>query len=553
MDAATAKGRAPSLRWQIAAGQAVGVCVVLAVLASALVWGLNRLLLDELDHHLHRDLEAAQAALAWRDGRFEWRETEHPEGDDFDSEPALEAWTAQGQRLFQRLPTQPGQTAPQAAAVVASEAATAAARWPPPLAAALAAPGPLYRSLHAGGEPLREGLEWRRVAGHSEPLRLRVLRPQAPMQAQLRRWALGIAVATLLAALCAALASAWWVRRSLQPLAALAARMQGIAHRGLPGLAAPAAAAAPAQALHELRELSAAFEAMRERLAQSHALVDGFAADCAHTLRTPLTALRLRAEQQWQGLPAGPGREALAEVLESTDHMAVLVQRLLLLARAGHAQAATAPRPVALLPLMRQTLETLRPLAGDVPLHLHEGEDPQLQVWADAPSLAQVLQDLVDNALRHAAAPMASAPAQAPAPVELRVQASDRAGEVELTISDRGPGVPAAVLRSLGLHGAEAVAGEAEMAATDGLDGADASALLRQGAAAGVAVGAAPQGSRLGLRIAQRLLAAMDGRLDVRGRAGGGAVLVLSLRRVSPGLGELGPSSAVVDNDSHLH
>src|SRR5262249_27251748 len=98
----------------------------------------------------------------------------------------------------------------------------------------------------------------------------------------------------------------------------------------------------------ELDQLAATLNGLFDRLA---AHVEGqrtFVANAAHELRSPLAALRTLAEVALgQELSVEDHRERLADIVEACDHLAVLVNQLLLLAE-GESGPVRAAAPVAL-------------------------------------------------------------------------------------------------------------------------------------------------------------------------------------------------------------
>jgi signal transduction histidine kinase len=488
-----------SLRTQIAAAMALLAIAVLAAMALIMYLGAQRLLSAELDRHLHRDIEAAMHALSRRaEGEgYDWRETPHPEDDPFDTEPAVELWRPgpPPQRVYRRDAQGP-------AATLRPTEAT-----PPPAAAG-------YRSWDGPGGRWREAVEMRTVAGDTRALWVRTLRSEEPLRAELAALALKIGIGALAGALLCALLAGAWVGRALAPLNALARRMRRVNTRplaaGVEGAAgattgeagtAAAVDAVPSDAA-EVAALAREFDAMLLRLDRSHHELERFAADCAHALRTPLTALRLRGERQGHALPEGPGREAVAGMLEEADRMSVLIQRLLLLARAS-GSGAEATGPVPLAGLLAEVFDTLAPLAEQRGIRLCLDDAPALDdvvARADAGWLRQVLQDLVHNALEHAGGSGRS--------VHGRVGREGGLAAIEL--HDEGPGVPAAVLARLGLPAWRGAAA----APRDRASG----------------------GTGLGLAIAARLLAIRGGRLELLGSPKGGTCARCLLPLASEGV-----------------
>jgi two-component system sensor histidine kinase KdpD len=153
----------------------------------------------------------------------------------------------------------------------------------------------------------------------------------------------------------------------------------------------------------------------------------------SHDLRSPLASAKasvtsLRSDQvRWSD-------EARAELLEnadeSLDRLIRLIENLLDLSRLEAGALAVSLGPVALDELVPPTLDALGlPADGvrvcvDVPASLPE-------VMADAVLLERVLVNLLANAVRYS--PSATPPL---------LSASCHAGEVEIRVVDRGPGVP---------------------------------------------------------------------------------------------------------------
>jgi signal transduction histidine kinase len=361
------------------------------------------------------------------------------------------------------------------------------------LPAALAPPAAAgYRTLAMPGGPWREAVELRSVAGDSAPRWVRALRSEAPLRAELAALALKVGVGALAAAaLCAVLAAAW-VGRVLAPLRALTVRMQHV--NAQPGIEVepeshrlqPTSRTSDQHAASEVEALADEFDAMLARLAASHRNLERFAADCAHALRTPLTALRLRGERQGQALAEGLARAAVAGMLEEADRMSVLIQRLLLLARA-HDDAVVSPQELDLGELLVEVFDTLAPLVEqrDMALVAEPAAGGTVLARADAGWLQQVLQDLVHNALEHAGGPNHA--------VRGSVRVEHGLAVVELV--DQGAGVPADVLARLGLPAWDRAARE--------------TGSMAQPAASRAS------GTGLGLAIAARLLAVQGGRLEL--------------------------------------
>ena len=455
--------RPRSLRWRLAIGQALLMVAVLAAFAALLHVGAQRHLLAQLDRHLHIDAETAQLSLAWDGTAMGWRAIQHGDADAFDTEPFVEVFTPEGVLLFRRVPR-------------GAEPALELPRFNPRQAGS--------RSVALGAMGWRVGVERFAVAGWPGSLWLRVARSEAPMRAELAVLTRALVAASGVLAMLAAGLSAWLVGRALSPLAALTAQMQRVgAAPGRERVAVPAGTSEPALLAQE-------FNAMLDRLEASYAQIERFAGDCAHALRTPLTALRLCGEQSLAQTHDPAARSAIGELLEQADRLGLRINRLLLLARAEQRPGGGAAEVVDLAALATSTVHLLAPLAAQHRLALYAEARP---AWArgDGLWLQQVLQDLVHNAIVHAGSGGEAVVACGSDPAD--------SGWVWLEVRDRGPGLDAA-------------------AATPG---------------AGNSGGAGRGG--IGLTMASRLAAVQGGRLELLPRAGGGTVARLLLRATAPG------------------
>lgn len=213
--------------------------------------------------------------------------------------------------------------------------------------------------------------------------------------------------------LAAAAALAWrLVSATLRPVTALRRGAEEIT-----GTGSTASLPVP-PARDEIHDLAVTLNGMLARLDAARGRQRAFVADAAHELRSPLASLRTQLEV----VAAVDGRE-VADLLVEVQRMTRLVDDLLLLARVDDA---VPPRrvPVDLADLVRTTL--LRYADRRVPVTLSVEAVPP--VLADPDALTRVVDNLVDNAVRHAGSA-----------VSVRLAAGPL-----LTVSDNGPGVPPA-------------------------------------------------------------------------------------------------------------
>lgn len=162
----------------------------------------------------------------------------------------------------------------------------------------------------------------------------------------------------------------------------------------------------------------------------------------AHELRTPLAAIQAYADLLLETRLSDGKDEGARDYVQSIRHaahhgldvVASLLQRNDPDAAARNGQL----QPVALDPLIRAAVATLRPLAARVGARLDiVASPPAPLVMSDSTAVAQIVINLLANALRHAGA----------APhIEIRF-GRDTARRVWLEIADDGPGFPGSILQ----------------------------------------------------------------------------------------------------------
>ncbi|MDQ2788552.1 MAG: ATP-binding protein [Actinomycetota bacterium] len=242
----------------------------------------------------------------------------------------------------------------------------------------------------------------------------------------------------------------------------------------------------------EVAALAATINGLLARLQEALERERGFVADAGHELRTPLAILRAELE-----LAARPGRsrEALVEAVshagEETDRLIRLAEDLLLLARADNAQPFLRPVPLLLPDLLGAAARGAGARAEARGVAVAVRGPAALTVVADPDRLRQAVDNLLDNATRHA--PSGSV-------VEVNVTANGT-GMIMVEVADRGPGFPVEFLPN----------------AFERFHRADA-ARTRDGG-----------GTGLGLSIVQAITEAHGGHATVGNRPGGGATVTLEL------------------------
>jgi signal transduction histidine kinase len=189
----------------------------------------------------------------------------------------------------------------------------------------------------------------------------------------------------------------------------------------------------------ELGELAASFNRMTEELARADELRRNMTADVAHELRTPLSVIRGKLEGVLDGVYPATS-EHLEPILEEANLLTHLVEDLRLLALAEAGQLSLEKRALDVGDLLRDAQVNFGPQADDRGVTLALDLPAELpQVTADRRRIAQVVGNLLTNALRHT--PHGGCVTLSAAP-SLLLAGGDKAG-VTVTVSDTGVGIPA--------------------------------------------------------------------------------------------------------------
>jgi len=247
----------------------------------------------------------------------------------------------------------------------------------------------------------------------------------------------GIALAGLLAA---GAAGALIVRRTLQPLQDVARTAGRVAELPLDRGEVAIAERVPARytdARTEIGQLGLALNRMLGHVDnaltarhESETRVRQFVADASHELRTPLAAVRGYAELVRRGGEATPDvLHAIGRVESEAARMTTLVEDLLLLARLDSGR----PLEYSTVDLSRLVLDAVGDARVANAEHHWRLALPAEPVTApgDAARLHQVLANLLSNASTHT-----------PPGTTVTTGLSISDGEVELTVTDDGPGIP---------------------------------------------------------------------------------------------------------------
>ncbi len=265
--------------------------------------------------------------------------------------------------------------------------------------------------------------------------------PQPPFSFLLTRYAptlVTVAVATLvIGGMIAAVAIFGPTRRRLKGVEEAARRLGG----------GDLTARAPSDGSDEVAAVATAFNAMAVDLAaRTEALVEAdrarrqLLADVSHELNTPVTAMRGYLETLSMpelGLDDATRARYLGIVGDETARLERIIGDLLDLARLEGGGGDLTLEPIATADLFERVRARHERTAESTQVTIALAIGPGAEtIVADRTRFEQALQNLAANGLRYA-----------PAGTALRLEAVRSGATVTITISDEGPGIPAAHLR----------------------------------------------------------------------------------------------------------
>ncbi|MCU1430800.1 MAG: integral rane sensor signal transduction histidine kinase [Actinomycetia bacterium] len=276
----------------------------------------------------------------------------------------------------------------------------------------------------------------------------------------------------------------WLARRMTKPVREIQETARRLAAGDL-----SARASLPEHADDEVASLATTLNTMAEQLEHARGAERAFLLSISHDLRTPLTSIRGYAEALGDGTldDSNPeARKRAASVITAeARRLERLVRDLLDLSRLDSHQFSLRPRPCDAAEVVSDAAEAFVPAASDMGVVLAVQRNGIVDADVDADRLAQIVANLVENALKYATAR-----------VDVSVEHDGTA--LTITVADDGPGVPADDVRRVFER------------------------LYTGRGAAGRAVG-----TGLGLAIVRELAHAMGGDASVEGENGGGARFVV--------------------------
>ncbi|MGN6557389.1 MAG: sensor histidine kinase [Solirubrobacterales bacterium] len=222
------------------------------------------------------------------------------------------------------------------------------------------------------------------------------------------------------------------MRRPLEELVAAAGRLA----------AGDRSARVEVGGLSETAALGAAFNEMAEELEieegrrdELDRLKDEFVLTASHELRSPLTSVQGFAELLMLDKDSltPRQRETVEIILDNCRHLVRLLNDLLDLARSDAGRLAIRPQPTEVAPLIEDVVRTMRAQTEAAGQTLAEEVQPGLpSINAEPDRIRQILVNLLTNAHDYS-----------PEGASIGITARAVGTEVEIAVTDNGPGIPA--------------------------------------------------------------------------------------------------------------
>ncbi|NMF58339.1 sensor histidine kinase [Pseudanabaena yagii] len=150
----------------------------------------------------------------------------------------------------------------------------------------------------------------------------------------------------------------------------------------------------------EFVELVQVFNQMMERLERSFLQASRFSSDAAHELKTPLAILQGELELALQNAETGsPMQQTLSTLLNEVSRLSSITRKLLLLSLADAGKMSVQKIELNFSQILYEITEDIGILAPDLSLKLDIL--PDVKILGDRELLTQVLQNLINNAIKY--------------------------------------------------------------------------------------------------------------------------------------------------------
>ena len=193
----------------------------------------------------------------------------------------------------------------------------------------------------------------------------------------------------------------------------------------------------------ELDSLARTINGLLDRIGRYLQQERDFLANAAHDLRTPLAAIRSSVEVASSGQQTeAEYRELLGVVIEQCSALETLVNQLLLLAESEVHRLQIDAELVPLDQIVKSAAEMFEAVAEFHGIELRVTELAPAMIAGSRHHLRQVVNNLLDNAIKFTAPAAASGQAAAGRTVTIALVRDEAKQQVRLRVTDSGPGIP---------------------------------------------------------------------------------------------------------------
>jgi signal transduction histidine kinase len=183
------------------------------------------------------------------------------------------------------------------------------------------------------------------------------------------------------------------------------------------------------------KQMAARIEEQMEKLRESDSMRRDLIANVSHDLRTPLATLQGYIETlllKEKSLTDGERKSHLEVAIKHCDRLSKLVDNLFELAKLDSSEMGVKCEPFNLSELAHDVAQTFQLKAKEMQLDFSINSDNEIPfVYADIGLIERVLENLIENAVRHT-----------PQGGSIRLELSPKNGDIAVRISDTGPGIP---------------------------------------------------------------------------------------------------------------
>jgi two-component system heavy metal sensor histidine kinase CusS len=250
----------------------------------------------------------------------------------------------------------------------------------------------------------------------------------------------------------------------------------------------------------ELDQLAKTINRLLDRIKKYLDQNRDFLMNAAHELRTPLAAIRSNVELAANRCDRDAElRETLLDLLDQCDTLQVLVNQLLLLSESEATRLKASTAPISLSELVRKSIDIFEPVAEDRGLRLSSTMRADLFVAGNRHHLRQVLNNLLDNAIKYTPAGGA---------IRVDLDCSGKPLQARLDVADTGIGINASDVTHVFERFFRADRSRQRDVSTRGMG--------------------------LGLSICRAIVEAHDGKIELTSHPGKGTVVTICLPLVTP-------------------